>query len=67
LVEWRRRISKASGAPAYVVFHDTTLVAVAEAKPRTHHDLLLVAGIGPVKAERYGDDVLALVAEHAAG
>ena len=67
LVEWRRRISKASGAPAYVVFHDTTLVAVAEAKPLTRHDLLLVAGIGPVKAERYGDDVLALVAEHAAG
>jgi DNA helicase II / ATP-dependent DNA helicase PcrA len=67
LVEWRRRISKASGAPAYVVFHDTTLVAVAEAKPRNRHDLLLVAGIGPVKAERYGDDVLALVAEHAAG
>ncbi len=64
LVEWRRRISKASGAPAYVVFHDTTLVAVAEAKPRTRHDLLALAGIGPVKAERYGDDVLALVAEH---
>ena len=65
LVEWRRRISKASGAPAYVVFHDTTLVAVAETKPRTRTDLLALAGIGPVKAERYGDDVLALVAEHA--
>ena len=65
LVEWRRRISRASGAPAYVVFHDTTLVAVVEAKPRTRTDLLAVAGIGPIKAERYGAEVLALVAAHA--
>jgi superfamily II DNA helicase RecQ len=67
LVEWRRRISKASGAPAYVVFHDATLVAVVEAKPSTRRDLLALAGIGPVKVERYGDDVLALVAAHVAG
>jgi DNA helicase-2/ATP-dependent DNA helicase PcrA len=67
LVEWRRRISKASGAPAYVVFHDATLVAVVEAKPSTRRDLLALAGIGTVKVERYGDDVLALVAAHVAG
>jgi superfamily II DNA helicase RecQ len=67
LVEWRRKISKASGAPAYVVFHDATLVAVAEARPTSRHQLLGVAGIGPVKVERYGDEVLALVAAHAGG
>jgi DNA helicase-2/ATP-dependent DNA helicase PcrA len=64
LVEWRRRISKASGAPAYVVFHDTTLVAVAAARPRSRGDLLALAGVGPVKVDRYGDEVLALVAAH---
>ena len=33
LVEWRRSVSKASGAPAYVVFHDATLAAVAAVGP----------------------------------
>ena len=65
LVEWRRRLSRASGAPAYVVFHDTTLAAIASARPRTRGALLTVPGVGPVKAERYGDAVLALVGEHA--
>ncbi|MET0420147.1 MAG: ATP-dependent DNA helicase UvrD2 [Acidimicrobiia bacterium] len=64
LVEWRRRISNASGAPAYVVFHDATLAAVAVARPRTPRDLLALSGVGPVKVERYGDEVLALVAAH---
>jgi superfamily II DNA helicase RecQ len=65
LVEWRRKLSRASGAPAYVVFHDTTLAAIASARPRTRVALLTVPGVGPVKAERYGDAVLSLVGEHA--
>ena len=64
LVEWRRSVSKASGAPAYVVFHDATLAAVAEARPRTRFELLRLQGVGPVKVERYADDVLALVEAH---
>ena len=40
LVEWRRKLSRASGAPAYVVFHDTTLAAIASARPRTRVALL---------------------------
>jgi DNA helicase-2/ATP-dependent DNA helicase PcrA len=66
LVEWRRSVSKASGAPAYVVFHDATLAAVAAARPRSRPELLSLQGVGPVKVERYGDDVLGLVAAHAA-
>jgi DNA helicase-2/ATP-dependent DNA helicase PcrA len=65
LVEWRRKLSRASGAPAYVVFHDTTLAAIATARPRTRGALLTVPGVGPVKAERYGEAVLSLVGEHA--
>ena len=34
------RLSRASGAPAYVIFHDTTLAAIATARPRTRHELL---------------------------
>jgi len=62
LKSWRSATAKKSGVPAYVIFHDTTLAALAEAKPRDRTGLLAVPGLGPVKAERYGDDVLAVLA-----
>ncbi len=65
LVDWRLRQSRAASAPAYVIFPNTTLAAIAIARPRTTGALLDVPGVGPVKAERYGEAVLALVAEHA--
>jgi DNA helicase-2/ATP-dependent DNA helicase PcrA len=64
LVDWRLRQSRAASAPAYVIFPNTTLAAIATARPRTPRALLDVPGVGPVKAERYGEAVLALVAEH---
>jgi DNA helicase-2/ATP-dependent DNA helicase PcrA len=65
LKAWRSSAAKAAGVPAYVIFHDTTLAAVAEAQPRNRSSLLELPGLGPVKAERYGDDLLRVVAEHA--
>ena len=67
LKTWRARTARATGVPAFVVFHDTTLAAVAEAKPRDHTALLALPGVGPVKAERYGDAVLQVVAASAPG
>ena len=64
LVEWRLRQSRAASAPAYVIFDNATLAAIAAARPRTAAQLLDVPGIGPVKAERYGEAVLTLVGEH---
>jgi DNA helicase-2/ATP-dependent DNA helicase PcrA len=64
LVEWRRNLSRAAGSPAYVVFNNATLAAIASARPRTRRALLALPGVGPVKVERYGDAVLALVGEH---
>ena len=61
LVEWRRSLARASGVPASVLFHDATLAAVAEARPGTRDALLAVPGLGPVKVERYGDELIALV------
>jgi DNA helicase-2/ATP-dependent DNA helicase PcrA len=63
LKAWRRIAAKAAGVPAYVIFHDTTLAAVAEAKPQSRAALLALPGLGPVKAERYGDALLRVVAE----
>jgi DNA helicase-2/ATP-dependent DNA helicase PcrA len=67
LKTWRARTARATGVPAFVVFHDTTLAAVAEAKPRNRNALLALPGVGPVKAERYGEAVLQVVATSAPG
>jgi DNA helicase-2/ATP-dependent DNA helicase PcrA len=44
------------------VFTDATLVALAEARPRSSVELIKVQGLGPVKASKYGDQVLAILA-----
>jgi DNA helicase-2/ATP-dependent DNA helicase PcrA len=66
LKAWRTGAARAAGVPAYVIFHDTTLAAVAEARPDSRAKLLSLPGLGPVKAERYGDELLRVVAENKA-
>ncbi|MEJ3743890.1 ATP-dependent DNA helicase UvrD2 [Actinomycetes bacterium KLBMP 9797] len=61
LREWRTRVAGAQNVPAYVVFTDATLVALAERQPSESAELLAIAGIGPRKLGLYGDAVLALV------
>lgn len=58
LRDWRRERSQAEEVPAFVVFSDVTLHELADRLPRTPAELASVPGIGPVKLERYGDDVL---------
>ncbi len=61
LKRWRLERAKADGVPAYVVFHDATLAAIAEARPRDRADLAAISGVGPAKLERYADEVLGIV------
>ncbi len=49
------------GKPAYVVFDNKTLVAIARQAPTTLRDLGRISGVGPAKLERYGDAVIALM------
>ena len=58
---WRIGLARQQGVPPYVILHDTTLVALVAARPQTLRDLLHVPGIGPVKAEKYGKAILALL------
>lgn len=58
---WRRRAARAADVPAFVVFHDATLEAVAAARPASRGELVAINGVGPVKAERFGDQVLDVV------
>lgn len=64
LRDWRRAESRKADVPAFVIFNDATLIAVASARPRNRTELLRVSGVGPVKAQRFGDDLLRIVAEH---
>ena len=63
LKEWRRQQAAEQNQPAFCVFTDATLVAIAEARPRNDHDLILVQGLGKVKVEKYGEQVLAIIAQ----
>jgi superfamily II DNA helicase RecQ len=61
LKSWRSSIAKANGVPAFVVFHDSTLHAIAHSRPDTANGLASLPGIGPVKIARYGEDLLRVV------
>jgi ATP-dependent DNA helicase RecQ len=62
---WRAETARAASVPAFVVFPDTTLTGIAQARPSTHDELMAVSGIGVKKLEQFGDDVLAVVASAA--
>ncbi len=61
LREWRLERSRVKGVPAYVVFTDATLTAIAERRPGSAEALAELPGIGPRKLDEYGADVLALL------
>ncbi len=61
----RLELAREHGVPPYVVASDRTLRDMALLRPRSPAELLAVHGVGPTKAERYGADLLQVVAEHA--
>ena len=62
LRSWRAETARAGSVPAYVVFPDTTLVAIAQRRPASLDALAGISGIGAKKLELYGEAVLAAVA-----
>jgi DNA helicase II / ATP-dependent DNA helicase PcrA len=62
LREWRLGIAREQSVPAYVVFSDATLQAIAATRPGTRAELAGVPGVGVVKLDRYGPAVLELCA-----
>ena len=61
LKEWRLRTAKQQNVPAFVVFTDNTLIAIAEQLPADDAALVAIPGIGSRKLEQYGPEVLQLV------
>jgi ATP-dependent DNA helicase RecQ len=62
---WRRDRASEQGVPPYVIFHDTTLAAIARRRPTSRDALAEISGVGHAKLDRYGDDVLRVVTEKA--
>jgi superfamily II DNA helicase RecQ len=67
LREWRWQKAKAEGVPPYVIAHDAQLAAIADTLPTTPEELTQIKGFGPRKAERYGEEILALVRKAESG
>lgn len=63
LRQWRKDVALAAEVPAFVVFTDATLTAIAEARPASLEELARLAGVGPSKLEKYGEAVLEVLTE----
>ncbi len=62
LTAWRRNEASRQSVPPYVVAHNNTLLSLAAARPGTRAGLLAVRGLGPERVDRYGDELLRLIA-----
>ena len=60
---WRKREASEQGVPAYVIFQNDTLAAIAERRPQDAEELAMIPGVGRSKLERYADAVLRVVHE----
>jgi ATP-dependent DNA helicase RecQ len=60
----RLKLAKAQGVPPYVVFHDATLAAMAERRPRTLGEFAEISGVGERKLVAYGEDFLEAILAH---
>jgi ATP-dependent DNA helicase RecQ len=63
LKRWRLETARKEGVPPYVVFHDRVLTEIAAQSPGSPGELAQISGVGRVKLERYGRDLLELVKE----
>ena len=65
LRKWRTVEARAANLPPYCILSDRTLATIAEHTPATIDELSQLNGMGPVKIEKFGGAILAVVNEHA--
>jgi ATP-dependent DNA helicase RecQ len=58
---WRTARAKQDETAAFIVFHDSTIEAIAAARPRSIAELRRVPGVGPTKLDRYGEEIIGVV------
>ena len=59
---WRTERARADAIAPFIVFHDSTIEAIADRRPGTIPELRRVPGVGPMKLDRYGEEIIAIVA-----
>ncbi len=59
---WRTERARADAIAPFIVFHDSTIEAIADRRPATIPELRRVPGVGPMKLDRYGEEIIAIVA-----
>ena len=64
---WRLEKAREEKVSPFIVAYDTVIAEIAERRPQNETELLAVAGIGPGKVDKYGEDILAIVAEEGDG
>jgi superfamily II DNA helicase RecQ len=60
---WRLGQAREEKVSPFIVAYDTVIAEIAERRPQNEQELLAVAGIGPGKVAKYGDEILTIVAE----
>ena len=63
LREWRLTKAREEKVSPFIVAYDTVIAEIAERRPANERELLAIPGVGPGKVEKYGEDILAIVAE----
>lgn len=63
LRQWRSETAREQGIPAYMVFSNATLAAIAETRPSGFAQLSAISGVGQAKLDRYGQELLDVLAE----
>ena len=64
LRDLRLQLAREQGIPPYIIFHDSTLIALAQNRPRSRHAFGQIPGVGTVKLARYGDVFLDVICNH---
>jgi DNA helicase II / ATP-dependent DNA helicase PcrA len=58
---WRTARARADAVAPFIVFHDSTIEAIAARQPRSMAELRRVPGVGPMKLDRYGEEIIGVV------
>jgi DNA helicase-2/ATP-dependent DNA helicase PcrA len=58
---WRTARARSDAVAPFIIFHDTTIEAIAASRPRTIAELRRVPGVGPTKLDRYGEEIIGVV------
>jgi DNA helicase II / ATP-dependent DNA helicase PcrA len=58
---WRTARARADSVAPFIVFHDSTIEAIAARRPRSIAELRRVPGVGPMKLDRYGEEIIGVV------